>query len=79
MASFKENILMIFGYKYILNINSGEVHSLKDKKSYCGVKWMAKKNKEYLTTEEFGEMYGIIYNGKLINGCRFCCPKRDLG
>ena len=75
----KEWILAIFGYTYLLNINTGEVHNLKNKTVSCRVHLMSKQNKKYLTRKQFKKIMGTTINKKLINGCRWCMTKYDLG
>ena len=69
----------LFGKRYLLNTDSGEVHDLKEvDNSYCYglVKNMDKKNRKFLTHDEMTEiMFTRTANGKLINGCKFCLKR----
>jgi hypothetical protein len=79
MTSTSNKIMSIFGYKYILNKNTGEVHNIKVAKSICGLQYMSKKNKKYLTERQYILLKGRVENKKIVNGCRFCCKADDIG
>lgn len=74
---FKARLLKIIGYKYVLNINTGEVHDLDNLTNRCQVGRIADKNKKYLTKKQFQKSINCVINNKRVNGCRYCIPKSD--
>ena len=72
-------IKQLFGKRYLLNTDSGEVHDLKtiDNSRCCGtVKNMDKKHRKFLTHNEMiSLMFTKTKEGKVINGCCFCLPR----
>lgn len=72
----KEFFLRLFGYKYLLNINTLEIHSLKNKTKACRIDMMAKHNKQYLTEKQ---MKKLLDGNSLHNGCRYCLRELDEG
>lgn len=62
----------MFGYKYILNIKTGEVHFEDNTKLQCGVSKMSDKNKKYLTKRQYTNLKYTYYNHKWVNGCVHC-------
>jgi hypothetical protein len=77
MCVTKENLMKMFGYSYLLNLNTGEVHDLKNPKPSCGVDKMSKKNKKYLTISDYLKIEDTIINHHKVNGCRFCLAEND--
>jgi len=67
-----EKILIFLGYKYILNINTGEVHDVTKAKLNCGISKMAKKNKKRLTYKGYDDIRYTYVNHKYVNGCVHC-------
>lgn len=65
----------LFGLRYLINLSTQEVHSLKNEHPNCRLKLMAKHNKDYVT-EEQKEMY---LKETLHDGCRWCMPERNHG
>lgn len=66
---FKE---FVFGYKYIANERTKEIHIINTLKSSCKVHFMTKA--VYLTKKAAAN---LLKNG--FNGCRFCYPEEDKG
>lgn len=77
MSIFKEKLRKLFGYTYLLNLNTGEVHDTNNIKARCHVDSISKKNKKYLTKKQFEKAVGSVINKKDVNGCRFCNPKKN--
>jgi hypothetical protein len=74
-----ESIYVFFGYAYLLNTNSMEVHYLPDKTKHCWLNLMNPTNKVYLTEKQFLKYLKDGFNGKPINGCRWCLKEYDNG
>lgn len=72
MSSFKDKWRKFWGYVYLLNLNTGEVHDTENVKSRCHVNDISKKNKKYMTRKQFEKSLGTVINKKEVNGCRFC-------
>jgi len=62
----------IFGYKYVLNISTGEVHLENSVGNQCGISYMNSKNKKYLTKRQYLDIVNTYYNNKWVNGCTHC-------
>lgn len=73
----KQKLLKLFGYDYLLNLNTGEVHNLNNKKFRCRIELIADKNKKFITKNMFSKKINTTINGRSVNGCRFCNPKTD--
>lgn len=74
-----ENIKKIFGYKYLLNKNTGEIHNLDSIKIRCRVDLMSAKNKLSLNKNELDDLLvDGKYENKKLNGCRYCNPILDI-
>jgi len=69
MRSFLRHL---FGYDYLLNKQTGEVHYLPKTKYQCGIGRMVKENQQYLTKKQFEKIRFTYIDRKYINGCRFC-------
>lgn len=77
MCITKEKLMKTFGYSFLLNLNSGEVHNLNNPKPTCGVDKMSKQNKKYLTKSDYMKIEDTLINKKKVNGCRFCMSEND--
>lgn len=73
MTKFKKWWLNLFGYKYVLNTRSREVHLLDSTNKACGIEKMADHNKMYISERKFQKM---LKSGE-VNGCRFCMKDKD--
>lgn len=62
----------LFGYKYILNTNSGEVHVEDNIKFQCSFKYLKKDNKKYLTKRQYNDIKHTYIKRHYIDGCRHC-------
>lgn len=62
---------------YVLNKRSGEVHDSQNHTKQCGK--IKKENKQFISYKTFRKLKGTLLNEKLINGCRWCMQKYDLG
>ena len=67
----------ILGFKYVLNKNTGEIHSLTNMTKRCG--FIDEKNRFLLSKHKLKKIIGKKYNDKLVNGCHWCLKKHDLG
>lgn len=66
-------IRILFGYRYVLNIRSNEIHDYRNLTKNCHYDLMV--DKKFLTTKS---MIKIIKNNP-VNGCRWCMKKYDKG
>ena len=72
-----ERWYMFWGYVYLLNTHTGEVHWLPGKTAQCGIDNMAAHNKRYLTRK--GYHSALKSKNKIaVNGCVWCNKKDDL-
>lgn len=76
MNKYLNVFLSFFGYTYLMNKRSGEVHDLKNIKLNCGCDKMSKKNKKYITERKFKKLKSL--QDSKVNGCRHCMPKEDM-
>lgn len=72
----KDFFLKLLGYKYLLNTNTLEVHSLKKQTKACRLNLMADHNKKYMTKKQVKKLLG---GTTLHNGCRYCMNEFDKG
>lgn len=72
--TFYENLMIMFGYKYLLNKRSKEVHKLCSKHKNCGINLMSRKNKKYLTEAQKDH----LFDNDIANGCRWCYSERNI-
>jgi hypothetical protein len=70
---------IFWGFPYLLNMRSMEVHDLRKLTRSCSVDQMAGKNKRRLSQSGFEKVLTKGHNGKLANGCRWCLKKHDSG
>lgn len=68
-------LLSFFGYTYLMNKRTEEVHDLNNIKLNCGCDKMSKKNKKYITKRMYKKLKSTP-NSK-VNGCRHCMPNED--
>lgn len=69
----------LFGYNYLLNKHTGEVHKVSEISRICGVDKMSKKNKEYITKSKFKKILKTrLPNKAYVNGCRYCNHSTDF-
>ena len=66
----------LLGYKYLLNVNSGEVHYLPVKGKRCG--YVDPRNRKLISEHQFKLLRGSWYKGNLVNGCRWCNKNFDV-
>ena len=69
-----EKLMIFFGHKYLLNTRSNEVHQLTSLHKNCGVRYMVRKNKRYITEEKKEE----LFKAKKANGCRWCYKSHNV-
>ena len=77
--TFREWWQCLIGRPYLLNTNSGEVHDLSRKSKHCWIRLMNPKNKRHLSEKQFRQALKNGYQGKPVNGCRWCLKKHDTG
>jgi len=83
--TFFEWLMVLFGYTYLMNESSGEVHFLPQKTANCGIDKMKRKNKIYLNANDYADVlkrgYRRTKNGGyvLVNGCVWCNRADDKG
>lgn len=61
-------ILTRIGFRYIVNLNTGEIHDSQNRQYGCHLELM--KHKRFITEKQ---MHGLIERG--FDGCRWCMPK----
>lgn len=76
--SFKEKWFLFWGFPYLMNVKTGEVHFLPKKTAQCGIDNMARHNKRYLTRAGFKRVMAAKPPLININGCRWCNKNYDL-
>jgi pyoverdine/dityrosine biosynthesis protein Dit1 len=62
-----------FGYTYLMNKRTMEIHNLANPKRNCRSNMIARKNRKYLTKR--GVQFEVTIKGA--NGCRWCMPELD--
>ena len=81
--TFKQAWFVFWGFPYLLNMRSLEVHDLRRQTKSCSIGMMARKNKRYLSQSQFevAVTKGVKINGTMrrANGCRWCLKKHDTG
>ena len=73
--SYKELFLMFFGFGYLVNHNTKEIHHIYDKHVNCKLELISKNHSEYVTKRQAARLIKK-YN---YNGCRWCWPIQDIG
>lgn len=76
--TFGERWFLFWGFPYLMNVKTGEVHFLPKKTAQCGIDNMARHNKMYLTRAGFKRMMAKTKLVKNINGCCWCNKNYDL-
>lgn len=79
MKAIKAFFRRLFGYNYLLNKSTGEVHLVANEKYQCGISRMGAKNKKFITKKKFNKIKFKYIDHKYINGCRFCNKTQDRG
>jgi len=70
---FKELIRGLFGYTYILNLRTAEVHDTNNEHRNCHLSSI--KDKRYITKRRFLR----LKKAKLADGCAFCLKEYNEG
>lgn len=73
--SIKEIFLIFFGFGYMVNHRSKEVHRMSMKHKNCQLDTISKNHSEYVTkstAKRLIKKFGY-------NGCRWCWPVADKG
>ena len=73
--SLKEIWMMFWGFGYLVNHRSREIHRIKDKRSNCKIQYMSKNNSEYVTLTKAKQLIETYR----YNGCRWCWKIQDKG
>lgn len=72
-----EWIKKILGYKYLLNKRTGEVHYIPKMGKRCA--YINNDNRKLISQTTFRKIRGTWLDDRLINGCKWCNRKHDLG
>ena len=67
-------IMIFFGFPYLINVNTKEIHDLRRKTKQCLIPAMKRKNMAFASTKA---VYYYLTNG--YNGCKYCLPKLNTG
>lgn len=69
----------LLGYKYLVNVKTGEVHVISKITGACGVHNMAEKNKMYVTEEQYPKLEVLSKKLEVINlnGCVHCNKEKN--
>ena len=72
-----KRLRFLFGYKYLLNINTREIHSLKHTHINCCLPSISNEHKKYLTEKGMLKLIkGQPDSGTFrYNGCYWCLKK----
>lgn len=73
--TFWQSFYLFFGFGYLVNHRSREIHRISNRKSNCKLEYISSKNSEYVTFKR--AMYLIAKRG--YNGCRWCWKVADKG
>jgi hypothetical protein len=63
----------LFGYTYLVNLNTGEIHDLKVGHKNCHTELIATDHRRYSTRKQVAKFMGRAG----FNGCRWCMRKFD--
>jgi len=70
--TFWEKVNLFFGYGYVANIGTGEIHRLKNKRTNCRIEMVTKKM--YVSKKIAFQLFKRGYNG-----CSKCWKETDNG
>lgn len=70
-----EKVMVFLGYKYVLNKRSDEIHRLDNKHKNCGLQFMSKCNKQYITEKQ----KDVLFADGDTDGCRWCWNEKNHG
>jgi len=73
--TFWEIWLMLFGFGYVVNHHTKEIHRLSEKHRNCKLEGMAKHNSEHITRRHALRLIKKYH----YNGCRWCWGSQDNG
>ena len=73
--TFWELWYIFWGYGYLVNYNTKEIHRINNKHHNCKIETMSKKTSEHVTRRQAIKL--IKKHG--FNGCRWCWKNADLG
>ena len=66
------------GKKFLLNVNTYEVHDLDNEKVNCQISEIKREHVEmYDSLKEVKT--AVIFRGKKLNGCYYCLRREDIG
>lgn len=68
----------MFGYVYLLNKNTGEVHLASRANPGCGIDKMSPSNMKYLTKRQYANLKYTRLGKVMVNGCRHCNKVTDI-
>jgi len=67
-----DKIKIAIGYRYMVNLNSKEIHDLKNPHVNCKTDLIV--NKKFITKKSLN-----VYLQNGYNGCKWCLPEYDKG
>lgn len=76
LRNVHDRIMLTIGKKFVLNINTYEIHTLTIPNCHA-MSNMKNKNKKYLTLKE--KISYLKRTDRNYNGCRFCLKKHNNG
>ena len=63
----------LFGYVYLVNLHSGEIHNLRNEHRNCKLGFISLDHRRYVTKRKAMK---LIASGGF-NGCRWCMGEKD--
>lgn len=69
--TFMEKVSLFFGYRYLFNNNTKEVHDIKKQHENCQLEYIAAPNKFYGTKKKFEKLK------EFYDGCRWCMKEKS--
>lgn len=67
------------GKRYVLNINTGEVHDLDNETDSCHINSIKPEHIYATDTYDDALIYAVFNNISSPNGCHYCIPSKDIG
>lgn len=64
-------LFMFFGYKYLVNNNTREIHNLQNPHHNCHIDLISKKNRFYVTKRRMNNLLSSY------DGCRWCMKDKS--
>jgi len=73
--TFWERVVIFFGFGYLVNHLSKEIHRVSNKHENCHLDIISSKHSEYITRS----MAEHLIRNRNYNGCRWCWKSQDNG